>query len=678
MGKEDPRKSRWAILIGVGINIDRTGQGTEHTAKDRSLKGAAQDVIVIHEFLRASSTTVDVASLTATKSADDDFSGRPIEAPELSPTYDNVISNLKRVIEHGKPGDCVYVHYSGHGTRRKDGAVALALFDPGELGTRYLYGTILRNALRNMTEKRMLVTLVLDCCFSGSVLRDHTQHIRFIEYDSRVDAQSEQIDPVMTGTDKVMRGSEIRLLRSLDSESYAIFCACSPDGEAREIELQGGARRGAFSYFLIDSLTILRKCGIRVGHQSLHHHIIARFRARCISQGPMLYGNNDVSFFSNLTTSQAMAFVSVYRNSEDGCLKLSAGQAHGVHEDDEYAVYAFDTPENAGDIVGQASVKVRVNSTACLESEVTPINPSEMELIELGSSRKARPLSSFSAQKVRVRLMNSLPNREEILKKALDQTFLSIVPEEDETLSFMLQVILNGQSVYEVQDAMSNKVPNLPNISLKTPGAEAAFTSILGHIATFMYFQQLDNKEPEPEFEASFSLDCERSPEEDGYLQVDHEKFLNFTFKNLDTRPKYLTVFDFKASWEVLNLVSAAREGGFLTVLPTNPAYRDDGTLKLPLQMISNQGSLQTEDVLKFFVTSQPTAFPAMVLPPISDHDFRKPEKLIELLRGLDVKRGNDHESWTTRTFLARTSSPELMCQNSNNNTDAWRNIDTA
>ncbi|MCJ1424691.1 hypothetical protein MMC29_002579 [Sticta canariensis] len=373
-----------------------------------------------------------------------------------------------------------------------------------------------------------------------------------------------------------------------------------------------------------------------------------------------------------------MAFFSVYRSSENGCLKLSAGQAHGVHENDEYAVYAFDTPENVGDSVGQVSVKVRVNPTACLESEVAPINPSEMELIELGSSRKARPLSSFSAQKVRVRLMNFLLNKEEIVKKALDQTFLSIVPEEDETLSYMLQVILNDQSVYEVQDAMSIKIPNLPNVWLKTPGAETALTSILGHIATFKYFQHLDNKEPEPAFEASFSLDCERTPEEDGYLQVGHEKFLNFTFKNLDTRPKYLTVFDFKASWEVLNLVSVAREGGFLTVLPTNPAYRDDGRLQLPLQMISNQGSLQTEDVLKFFVTSQPTAFPAMVLPPISDHDFRKPDKLTELLRGLDAKRENDHESWTTRTFLARTSSPELMSQNSTNDIDAGRNIDSA
>lgn len=146
MSKEDPGKSHWAIVIGVGMNIDRTGRGNEHTVKDRSLKGAAQDVIFIREFLQTSSMNVEVTSLTATNSAGDDVSGCPIEAPELSPTYDNVCFHLLRVSNYGKPGDCVYVHYSGHGTRRKDGAVALALFDPGKLGTRYLWGTVLRTA----------------------------------------------------------------------------------------------------------------------------------------------------------------------------------------------------------------------------------------------------------------------------------------------------------------------------------------------------------------------------------------------------------------------------------------------------------------------------------------------------------------------------------------------------
>lgn len=113
---------------------------------------------------------------------------------------------------------------------------------------------------------------------------------------------------------------------------------------------------------MTDSLTVLKKCGIHVGHQSLQHHILARFRARCISQGPMLYGNNDISFFSNLTASQGIELVSVYRDWENGCLKLSAGHAHGVHEDDEYAVYSFDTAENADDIVVQVSVKVQISS----------------------------------------------------------------------------------------------------------------------------------------------------------------------------------------------------------------------------------------------------------------------------------------------------------------------------
>lgn len=181
---------------------------------------------------------------------------------------------------------------------------------------------------------------------------------------------------------------------------------------------------------------------------------------------------------------------------------------------------------------------------------------------------------------------------------------------------------------------MLNKISNFPNIALETPGAEAALTDLLGHIAAFKYFQKLENERPEPAFEGSFSLHCECTPRKEEYLHIDHGNFLKFTFKYLDKRSKYLAIFNFKSSWEVLNLVSATKRGDFLTVLPTS--HMDDGKLGLPLKMLSNRFSLQTGDVLKFFVTSKPTTFPAIVLPPMGDENFRSnPDQLTKLFRGL-------------------------------------------
>jgi hypothetical protein len=90
----------------VGVNIDRTGQD----AKDRSLKGAAEDIIAVNEYLTNSlDVDINIAKLTATKLADGDVSGRAVETSELSPTYNNVIFHLQRVLKSSSPGDCVLV-----------------------------------------------------------------------------------------------------------------------------------------------------------------------------------------------------------------------------------------------------------------------------------------------------------------------------------------------------------------------------------------------------------------------------------------------------------------------------------------------------------------------------------------------------------------------------------------
>ena len=97
------------------------------------------------------------------------------------PTRENIIRALRRLVEHSKPGDSVYFHYSGHG----------GLLDPdywnrykaGKSNKEYdetLYpvdharaGPIRDFSLFNHFVKPMAasvtVTCVMDCCHSGSV-----------------------------------------------------------------------------------------------------------------------------------------------------------------------------------------------------------------------------------------------------------------------------------------------------------------------------------------------------------------------------------------------------------------------------------------------------------------------------------------------------------------------------
>jgi hypothetical protein len=668
MSWETACPSSWAVLIGVGVNVDGTKRDGESSVRDQSLRGPPQDAIAMNEYFATASRPVDITVLTATKSSYDDISGVPTEDPELLPTFDNVCSSFKRVIELGKPKDRVYIHYSGHGTRRAvDGAVALVLFDHCLLGKRYLYGSILCSALNRMVEKGMFVTLVLDCCFSGSVLRMNKLHgasIRFVEHDTTVDEQSENVNPFGHDSTSGSRGSEIKLDRLLDPKSYTILSACGPHEEASEIRFEGGACRGALSYFLLDSLVSLRRRGVQVTVQALHQHIRARFHARYPHQSPMLYGYETFSFFGDIMIRVGEPLVSMYKELDGGHLILSAGQAHGVHQEDEYIAYPFHTSETVVNTASPSSVKVKVDRVNCLTSNLIMIDPSQADQVEKDSSWKAKLLTSLTTKKVRIRLMPCVPESKRIVQSALQYPYLHLCTGAEESDAPTFQVAINDQSVYEVRDGFSRKVLGLPAIPLDTVGGCSAIAGLLGHMAAFKYFEEIQNQLPNPTFEMSFSLDCDYAPGQDGYREVQHGKELAIRFKNLDKQPKYLALFSFNSFWGIDDLVSVAGEGDFLVVPPKS--HQDPGEVTIPLKMTvetQGQGPQRTEDVLKAFITSKPTAFPALILPRVGDDGLRgDPDQVAKLVGSLISSfggmRDDDSGNWSTETFFVRTSSP--------------------
>lgn len=289
--------THWAVLIGINFYVG-----------EQCLKGSVRDVETVQQYLEAGTTPVDIAMLTATAPSDAS-SRRPMENPEFWPTRTKVIERLKRVLQNAKRGDFVYIHYSGHGTRRKDseeyahpsGNLAFVLFEDNEHSMSYLRGSDLAECLRQMVEKGLLVTIVLDCCYSGSVLRASNVHgvdVRAIGYDPAIDG----VSPHELGTDffdlsNILHDSRIPLDQWLvNPDEYTILSACGPHERAWEVELGSGERRGALTYLLIEALSALRESGVEVTHQSLYQHLRIRFHATWPRQTPMRYGNEKFSF----------------------------------------------------------------------------------------------------------------------------------------------------------------------------------------------------------------------------------------------------------------------------------------------------------------------------------------------------------------------------------------------
>lgn len=662
----DTATSHWAVIIG--INYYRKGN---------CLKGSVRDAETIKHYLEAGAKDVDIAIFTA-MTPSDPCSGRPIEKPESWPTRANVVSSLKRVLDAANPGDFVYVHYSGHGTKTPSLAqsghssareLALVLFEDDGIGSSYLRGRHLAGALQKMVEKGLLVTLVLDCCFSGSAVRNSDWHgfdIRSIDYKAEVDvAGTQENDGNLFNVASTWRDSRMEESWLIDPDGYTILSACGPHEKAWELETEG-ERRGALTHFLLDALSALRKSSVELTNQSIHEYLCTRFHVSWPQQTPMRYGNTKLSFFGNPIITPDIAFISVYRT-DDGRLCLRAGQVDGIYKGDEFAAYPFEMPEHAAEEKDKAPIMVKVDTARCFESDLVEINATSTAR-QISTGWKAKLTTSLSPRRIRVGLLASVDRKTQWNEVAKHLGFLDLCTEHEDEEPYIFNVTVNKHE-YEVVDALHEKVVGLPTISLDSNGAISAVVDVLQHLATFKYFEGVENRLPNTTFEASFLLipDCVTGAS--GTFDIKHGSTWGFAVKNTSNEPLYIAIFNFTPSWEIFNLVSSSG-GDYYKVIPPR-TEEENGKKEFLLEMevpesLRSRGETQCEDIFKVFITNKPTSFPSMVLPEMhlnanrvrahvhsGDHLSKFLSKLNPRFRGQSDGTG---EEWATRNFIVRTT----------------------
>ena len=651
---------RWVVLIGINYYL-----------QNRPLKGCVRDVEAMEQYIRSGCQTdeLNISVLTASYSTD---ASKPKEDIKRLPTYDNLIDCLKRILAESTPEDVVYIHYSGHGTRiPHNGDLALVLYD-GEQGTRLLHGQILSSVLERMTAKGLYVSLALDCCFSGTILRGDDRSytgIREIPYNSVNDAASDQLFERSSSISysEPLRDGNIPP-RWLTSPKYIIFTASGPTEIAEEIEIDAGdndpkERHGALSYFLLQALISLRRSGINVSSSSLYHHLLTKFHTYWPRQTPMRCGNRNSSFFGSLQFDSHLEFIPVFVG-DDHHIYLDAGHAHDVHYGDEYALYPFDTSEV---VLGQAKEqcqRLRVTSVGCLTAKLEPIQPTATS-VRVQTGWKARLLTRFSASPVSVRVATGPRSQAEWLK-ASEHLSLLRLHLDDEYEGFLFNVTCNVHHEYEISGAKNARIIGVTPVSIKEPDAVPFVLEVLQHLANFKRFEQITNRLPDPAFEQSFNISLSPELGPTGTHQVVHGQELHFEIQNTSDKSLYVTLFDLRPSGQILNLML---ESGieFVIVEPY-----DTRPLSLRMQVpetMRRRGDNECEDIMKFFLARKGLYFPPEVLPEISQlpssptggsRDGQYHDGLTDFLLELESKfRGSGdtawNSHWTTRDIVVCT-----------------------
>lgn len=503
-------KEKWAVLVGVNFYMPgdaRLDEGGD-ILRYPSLRGCVRDITQVEQyFLQALGVKESrILKLTATK-PDDREPKEPKEEKINWPTYENIVRVLGTVTQEAKPGDFVYIHYSGHGARAKTLYQALKgengydeAIVPTDIGCggRYLRDVEIASLLDKMVKKKLIVTVVLDSCYSGSATRGPGGPVArgigkvdgLVLPSDKSDISLEELDS--TKGHYGYRSGRMKQNWLLEPHGYELLTACRPHEKANE-DLFENEWRGALTYWLMDAL---QSGGTYVTHSMLHRRIYEKIQNDFSQQTPILGGNGERLFFGSDIVRNAHAIAVKRPKSADqtSIVELQAGKAHGVCGGSEYAVYRWNTSDFADPKACIAKINItevsQLTSKAQIVEDLIPSWPHGCQAVLLKKPIEAQ---------TRVKLLYQAGIKG-IHKDMLDRIRqmdwevylngvapLSLISDNDkEPASYNLTV--NDYGRYELWDAACKPLPNL------TPSSNPeVLLSNIAHLSQFRIIRDLKN-----------------------------------------------------------------------------------------------------------------------------------------------------------------------------------------
>ncbi|VZI03726.1 unnamed protein product [Fusarium fujikuroi] len=614
MAATNESSARWALMIGIN-----------YYPKDQHLNGSVDDVSDIRAYLEQhSATAIHTSVLTATVPKDHQSTKDPPETPDERPTRANVLKQLRLIIDSAKPGDHVYIHFSGHGTQLPSdgnvgetgfGELGLVLYENGEHGASYFRGRFLAQALKRMVDKGFVVTVALDCCFSGAVSRG--DRVRAMVYDPSLDSdRAEQEQECKDALGIPGRDASIGRDWLVNPEGYTVITACGPHEKAMEVLVNKTQKRGALTYHLLEALTTLAKI-----------------------EGSRIF--------------------------------IKAGRVHGISIGDEFTVQNSLSATSSRN--SHSRVKFRVSNVWAFESELTvaqarkatpPAFPFSMK--DLGTLN-ATQLSTVSSQRMQVWLPAELVRNTKPEGKPKVLRYFETITDKEERGLCVFELNINKLNKYEIVGEAQGSMLQLPTLDVSLDDSFPKMMETLQHTAKFKFFEGLSNLLPSTELRAKYTLKPVVDSSTNGMFKILDGETFGFTIENHATHPLYMAVFDFSPSWAVSNLISASGGGDYILVPPPHGPNLGMKEMKLKMTVpshLSLQG--QARDVIKVFITDKPVSFPAMVLPGLDvKSNFRNSSVSADILSDLikqlstggRMRSTGNKGAWITHNFVVWTST---------------------
>jgi len=661
-----------ALLIGIDCYLPNQfpdGSGYE------SLSGSVRDITRVERFLLDDMKLEPERILKLTSSRGPD--GQPIEPRDRWPTYENIVGAFWQLGRAARPGDQVYIHYSGHGGRTEtlfpeikgEGASdeSLVPCDIGDLKARYLRGVEISWLIRDMQSKGLRVTIVFDSCHSGGSNRGPKGAVK--RGLGTIDRRKRPTESLVASREELLAllqppppppGPVRRnlVLRSwlLDPEGYVFLAACKPQEYAFEYPFDGVETQGALTYWLLDSL---RKGGSSLSWKQLYERVFAKVHNEFPSQTPLLIGEGDRTFFSAGAEDSppvATAYPEGVRvlGIEEGRVLLNVGQMQGVRAGMQFAVF----PLGADPRQSAKPVKLELQHVGATESwaEIVESRRGGLQDIAIEPGAQALPVSlgpSRGALRLQAVVSVAVGAALEKVQSAIaqDPSTLLRLAVEGERVDFHVTVDARGN--YEILDDKGLPVPNLrPALAVDRTGSDQEILRLLLHLTKYRNVLRIENADDESPLRKALGLKVLGT--QVGFVPGDRPEpqpvsgpppielrigeWLFLEVSNRSSRVLNFTVLDLQPDWGISRIFPGRNDAEFWPL--------DPGETKV----VRIQGYLHKEydegiDVIKIFATMWAPSFRRLLLPSLDQPEIVR--------RNLAVS-SYASEEWTTEQLAVR------------------------
>jgi len=642
-----------ATLFALIIGCDAYLPNSTPEGSYPSLQGCVRDATNVLKFLKKRAGLADGNVVVLTSSAGSD--GKPTEPPASRPTYENIVAGFRSLTAKAKAGDHVYIHYSGHGgqcptivpkVKGKDANdETLVPIDVGSKTARYVRDVEIAKVLKEMADKKLVVTAVFDCCHSGGVMRAVRRDIdptgiRGVSFVDRTPRPTDSLVGTIAELAAVAQPPESRGAETtrgfIPAEAAAaksvVLAACRPFELAREFMFEGGPRQGALTYWY------LKLVGTDPGgltFRTVFDQVVKRIHDQFPDQTPMLIGDPDRAVLGGVAAAATPA-IPVTAASES-TVTLGAGSAALVEEQTDYAVY----PPSADPSDSRARVAA---------IRITEVSPSEAtaEVTETFQTRGVKQGDRAVPTGVPVRLVRKVdvlrpdgkpPGKgDEALRRVAaalsGQTWVEPVPKPGDPADFVVTTDKKGNE-YKICDASDVPLEIRPRLLTSDPAAARQVVDRLTHLARFQAVQTLENPDPmspllgqvvvellktPPDFKRGQATDGFKPYPTSAVPKLKEKEWVVLSVSNNFGKPVNLTILDLSSDWSV-SFIDLAGQRSF-------PVGTNGVPFRLPLQAGLPNGQEKGTDMLKVIATvDPPPAFELLTLPALDQPIPRASER---------------------------------------------------